>query len=44
MSEMAAQVLLHPDEVQMWLKYLQSVSEKRKEEPRKAAQKRRKAC
>ena len=38
------QVLLHPDEVQMWLKHLQSVSENRKEGARKAAQKRRKAC
>ena len=43
-SELAAQVLLHLDEVQMWLKHLQSVSENRKEGARKAAQKRRKAC
>ena len=43
-SELEAQVLLHPDEVQMWLKHLQSVSENRKEEARKAVQKRRKAC
>ena len=42
-SELAAQVL-HPDEVQMWLNHLQSVSENRKEGARKAAQKRRKAC
>ena len=44
MSELVAQVLLHPDEVQMWLKHLQSVSENRKEGARKAAQKRRNAC
>ena len=44
MSELAAQVLLYPDEVQMWLKHPQSVSEKRKEGARKAAQKTRKAC
>ena len=43
-SELAAQVLLHPDEVQMWPKYLQSVSENRKEGARKAAPKKRKAC
>ena len=40
-SELAALVL---DEVQMWLKHLQSVSENRKEGARKPAQKRRKAC
>ena len=43
-SELAAQVLLHPDEVQMWLKHLQSASENKKEGARKAAQKRRKTC
>ena len=43
-SELEAQVFLHFDEVQMWLKHLQSVQENRKEGARKAAQKRRKAC
>ena len=43
-SELAAQVLLHLDEVQMWLKHLQSVPENRKEGASKAAQKRRKLC
>ena len=44
LSDLTAKVFLHPDEVQVLLKHVQSASENRKERERKAAQKMRKAC
>ena len=44
LSDLTAKVFLHPDEVQVLLKHVQSASENRKERERKAARKMRKAC
>ena len=34
LSDLTIKVFLHPDEVQVWLKHVQSVSENRKEQGR----------